>query len=142
MERSVVVRINPEQEGCRHWREECPPPMGQVPAPLARPPRSQHAAILVREAKGPKDKGPKHRFAILRRIDGCSFQDGVCCGGDGRLSQFQIDGDSVRNGQGRYLEKYLERTGVERYREVSVYTGVYQDGREARTRTRGYISRE
>jgi hypothetical protein len=36
---------------------------------------------------------------------------------------------SVRNGQRRYLEKYLERTGVEGYREVSVYTGVYQEGR-------------
>jgi hypothetical protein len=38
----------------------------------------------------------------------------------------------VRNGQGRYLEKYLERTCVERYREVSVYTGVYHTKRDER----------
>jgi hypothetical protein len=38
--------------------------MGQVPAPLARPPRSQNAAILVREAKGPKDQGTKHRLSF------------------------------------------------------------------------------
>jgi hypothetical protein len=63
-ERSVVIRINPEEEGCRHWPEECSPPMGQVPAPLARPPRSQYAAILVREAKGPKDQGTKHRLSF------------------------------------------------------------------------------
>jgi hypothetical protein len=60
----VVVQINPEEEGCGHWREECSPPMGQVPVPLARPPRSQDAAILVREAKGPKDQGPKHRLSF------------------------------------------------------------------------------
>jgi hypothetical protein len=42
----------------------------------------------------------------------------------------------------RYLEEYLERTRVERYREVFVYTGVYQERREAQTRTRGYISKE
>jgi hypothetical protein len=34
------------------------------PAALARPPRSRNPAVLVREAKGPKDKGPKHCFAF------------------------------------------------------------------------------
>jgi hypothetical protein len=38
--------------------------MGLVPAPLGRPPRSQYAAILVREAKGPKDQAPKHRLSF------------------------------------------------------------------------------
>jgi hypothetical protein len=38
---------------------------------------------------------------------------------------------SVRNGQEEILREVsnLERTGVEGYREVSVYTGVYQEGR-------------
>jgi hypothetical protein len=38
--------------------------MGQVPASLARPPGCQDAAILVRDAKGPKDQGPKHRLSF------------------------------------------------------------------------------
>jgi hypothetical protein len=77
---------------------------------------------------------PRSQEAPYRQFHNCTRRAWSC--GYSRRTQ-----QSVRNGQGRYLEKYLERTGVERYREVSVYTGVYQERRDTRTRTRGYISR-